>query len=95
MRINLHLKELMADRDIKMQKVIKKMKDASNAYKNRKSIIVLDTTNIQNIVITKKPTNITNKFDGFLICKALKMNNEKCTAKAKPNCDFCGRHKPK
>ena len=45
----------MADRDIKMQKVIKKMK-------------------------AKKPTNITNKFDGSLICKALKMQ---CKGKTK------------
>ena len=81
--------------DDKMKKVIKHMQESYNAYNNRKSIIVIkyeDTFNIQN-----NDTKFINsgKKSYHAICKAIKINNEKCTAKAKPNCEFCGRHMPK
>ena len=90
-------KENMTDFDEKMQNAIKKMKESYNKHNNRKSIIVLkpeDIINMQNKAMTKKSPTKAKKNEP-LICKAIKMNNEKCTAKAKPNCEFCGRHMPK
>ena len=91
--------EHMTEFDDKMQKAIKKMKECYNKHNNRKSIIVLkydEVINMQNKAMTKKSSskNAQKKTEP-LICKAIKMNNEKCTAKAKPNCEFCGRHMPK
>lgn len=90
--------EHMTTFDVQMQSAIKKMKESYNTHNNRKSIIVLkyeDILNMQNKAMTKKNDTKAQKKTEQLICKAIKMNNEKCNSKAKPNCEFCGRHMPK
>lgn len=91
--------EKMTTFDVKMQNSIKKMKECYNKHNNRKSIIVLkpeEVINMQNKALSKKSIqNTTKKKEDNVICKAIKMNGKKCTAKAKPNCELCGRHIPK
>jgi len=45
--------------------------------------------------ITKIPPKPKVKTIEVSICKATKMDGNKCTCKAKPGLDFCGRHLPK
>lgn len=88
----------MTDFDNKMLKAIEKMKESYNAHKNRKSIIVLkpeDIHQMQSMKDVKKDTKKETKKVDVIYCKAIKMDGNNCTAKAKPNCDFCGRHIPK
>ena len=87
--------------DIALIRAIKKLKESQKeALEKRKCVIFLK--NISDIKTqpceTKKHTSVIKDKKQqppdveIVYCKATKMNGEKCTAKAKPNCLFCGRH---
>ena len=42
-----------------------------------------------------KENNEVKETNEVIYCTATKMNGEKCTSKAKPGCNVCGRHKKK
>ena len=81
-------------------KMINALYNVRNNYKEefekRKCIILLKelpkSTSIfeKNKIVTEKPNTDTNSKSD--ICTATLMNGKKCTAKSKPNCNFCGRH---
>jgi len=46
-------------------------------------------------VLPAVPAAPVQKSNAKVYCSATKMDGNKCTAKAKPGCTFCGRHMPK
>ena len=94
----------MNEFDEQMMTAIAKMKEKYKEHTNRRSIVVITQEQVRNIkrepVTTNKPKKekkekVPAATSGVVICDATKMNGEKCTAKAKPGCKFCGRHMPK
>ena len=70
-------------------------KNYSKELENRKSIILINHDETFVAPIIKKETKTIQKQVQQDICQATKMDGNKCTAKAKPGCVFCGRHLPK
>ena len=92
--------------DAQMMSAIAKMKEKYKEHTNRRTAIVLTQDQLRALQHRKEP--VTTKPEApkrkiaekkpsadVVICGATKMNGEKCTAKAKPGCQFCGRHMPK
>ena len=50
---------------------------------------------MNNTAVVVKPKTRAPKTTDGITCKATKMDGNPCTAKAKPECDFCGRHNKK
>lgn len=89
----------LSEFDERMLSAITKMKDKYKEHTNRRQAVLLtpeDLRSIQNKkpILEKKETK-QKPVVCVQICEATKMNGEKCTAKAKPDCKYCGRHLPK
>ena len=65
----------------------------ASELQKRKTVRIIEHNEVFNEPIIKqeiqKPSVVVH------YCQAIKMDGNKCTAKAKPNCEFCGRHLPK
>lgn len=71
-------------------------KNYSKELENRKSTILINHEEAFVAPIIKKDTKQKQVQEiQQHICQATKMDGNKCTAKAKPGCVFCGRHLPK
>ena len=68
-------------------------KNYTKALDDRKCTKLIDFSEIQT-KINIKPTSLKEK-PQKKICQAIKMDGKPCTAAAKENCEFCGRHLPK
>ena len=67
-------------------------KNYQKTLDDRKCTKYIDFSEINNKVEVKTAKAKTPE---KRVCKAIKMNGEPCTAAAKENCEFCGRHLPK
>ena len=77
-------------------KVRNKYAEELQKRKTTKMISIDEITNIcEKQVIKSEPKTKTKKETEVVFCQATKMDGNKCTAKAKPGCVFCGRHLPK
>tara|TARA_B110000977_G_C11091322_1_gene497072 strand:+ start:14179 stop:14505 length:327 start_codon:yes stop_codon:yes gene_type:complete len=76
-------------------------KNYAKELENRKTVVLIEhkeafvaqiikKENTQDKEAVKKKENSAIQY-----CQATKMDGNKCTAKVKPNCAFCGRHLPK
>lgn len=89
--------------DTKLQKAIKKLHESYAAeLAKKKCITVIDFKDRPQIIETSKKNpepkikKATKKSASpCKTCCATKMDGNKCTAKVKKGCDFCGRHGPK
>lgn len=90
--------------DRMMIAAVTKMKEKYKEHTNRRHIVVLTPEEVRKIrtyvlsptKMKKGPGSKTKQKSPAMevaMCQATKMNGEKCTAKAKPDCQFCGRHK--
>jgi len=68
-------------------------KNYSEALDKRKCTKLIDFSEIQTKVNIEPKS--TKEKPLKKICKAIKMDGKSCTAAAKENCEFCGRHLPK
>ena len=73
--------------------IVNLRKNYANELEKRKTVLLIEHNEVFNEPVIKqeiqKPSVVVH------YCKAIKMDGNKCTAKAKPNCEFCGRHLPK
>lgn len=77
-------------------------KHYAEELKKRHTTILIDQNEIMYAPVIKQPpakkeekkTAAKSKTEE-VYCQATKMDGNKCTAKAKPGCVFCGRHLPK
>jgi len=86
-------KNLTQDDTRLIQAIYNLHKNYAKELENRKSIILIHHEEAFVAPIIKKETK--EKQIHQQICQATKMDGNKCTAKAKPGCVFCGRHLPK
>lgn len=83
--------------------IVNLKKNYTKELENRKTTILIDHNEVFVAPVIKQNTTKIEKNEPkktavkceVLICQATKMNGERCTAKAKAGCVFCGRHLPK
>lgn len=86
----------LTDSDIKLIHAISRFKQRYAEQINKRACVKFisfhECPSIQHSSTEPKIKNVVKQPSVTLICKATKMDGKPCTAKAKPNCNFCGRH---
>ena len=91
----------LSDYDKKFVKSLQKFRKTNEAeISKRKCIVFLKdrpiTSLFQKPIVRNSNSKKETKEDKeIMYCTATKMNGEKCTSKAKPGCNVCGRHMKK
>ena len=108
MKNNINENDLSAQDEKVINVILKVRTSYATQLEKRKCTILLEkppqsyeTKSEQSIVTqapskpTKKPKVDAEPCADVLMCKAVTMKGTACKSKAKPGCEFCGKHMPK